>query len=62
MLLSWSPEIGVEIGEPTILALSGEPSMILFKGSFEEHRELLSTAKFTALCGSDNAPVCPHAR
>jgi hypothetical protein len=43
MLLSWSPEVGVEIGEPTILALSGEPSMLLFSGSFEEHRELFRT-------------------
>jgi hypothetical protein len=37
------PEVGVEIKEPTILALSGEPSMLLFKGSFEEHRELFRT-------------------
>jgi hypothetical protein len=43
MILSWSPEVGVEIGEPTVLVLSGEPSMILFKGRFEEHRELFST-------------------
>jgi hypothetical protein len=43
MLLSWSPEVGVEIGEPTVLALSGEPSMLLFNGRFEEHRELFST-------------------
>lgn len=42
MLLSFSPEVGVEVGEPTILALSGEPSMILFKGHFNAHRELFS--------------------
>jgi hypothetical protein len=42
MILSWSPEVGVEIGEPTILALSGEPSMLLFEGSFEEHRKFFS--------------------
>jgi hypothetical protein len=39
MLLSFSPEVGVEIGEPTVLALSAEPSMLLFKGSFEDHRK-----------------------
>jgi len=39
MLLSFSPEVGVEIGEPTVLALSGEPSMIVFKGSFDQHRD-----------------------
>jgi hypothetical protein len=39
MLLSFCPEVGVEIGEPTVLALSGEPSMLLFKGKFEEHRD-----------------------
>src|SRR5262249_40135424 len=32
MLLSYSPEVGVEIGGPTVLAFSGEPSMLLFKG------------------------------
>jgi hypothetical protein len=39
----FSPEVGVEIGEPTILALSGEPSLLLFKGNFEDHRELFRT-------------------
>ena len=39
MLLSFSPEVGVEIGEPTVLALSGEPSMVRFKGSFAEQRD-----------------------
>jgi hypothetical protein len=42
MPLSWSPEVGVEIGEPTILVLSGEPTMLLFKGRFEEHRKFFS--------------------
>jgi hypothetical protein len=39
MLLSFSPEVGVEIGEPTVLALSGEPSLLLFRGKFEDHRD-----------------------
>ena len=41
-LFSFSPEVGVEIGEPTVLALSGEPSMLLFKGSFIEQRDFFS--------------------
>lgn len=36
----FSPEVGVQIGAPTILALSGEPSLLLCKGDFEDHREL----------------------
>jgi len=38
-LFSFSPEIGVEIGEPTVLALTGEPSMLLFKGTYAEQRD-----------------------
>jgi hypothetical protein len=40
-LLTFSPEVGVEIGEPTVLALSGEPSMLRFNGSFEDHRDTI---------------------
>lgn len=40
-LLTFSPEVGVEIGEPTALALSGEPSLLLFKGMFEDHRDTI---------------------
>src|SRR6516225_12254693 len=35
MLLSLSPEVGVEIGEPTVIALSGEPSMAAAKRKIE---------------------------
>jgi hypothetical protein len=38
-LLTFSPEVGVEIGEPTVLALAGEPSMPRFKGTFDEQRD-----------------------
>ena len=40
-LLTFSPEVGVEIGEPTVLALSGEPSLLLFKGTFDHHRDTI---------------------
>jgi hypothetical protein len=42
VLWSFSPEVGVRIGEPTVLALSGEPSMLLFSDSFEAHRKFFS--------------------
>jgi hypothetical protein len=43
VLWSFCPEVGFQIGEPTILALSGEPSLLLFKGDFEGHHEFFRT-------------------
>jgi hypothetical protein len=40
-LLTFSPQVGVEIGEPTVLALSGEPSMLRFSGTFEDHGDTI---------------------
>ena len=43
-LLTFTPEVGVEIGNSTVLALSGEPSMLLFKGEFPEQRDAIFNA------------------
>jgi len=34
MLASFTPDVGVEIGKPTVLVQSGKSSMLLFKGDF----------------------------
>jgi hypothetical protein len=40
-LLTFTPEVGVEIGNSTVLALSGEPPMLLFRGTFAGQRDAI---------------------
>lgn len=41
-VLTFTPEVGVELGQSEVLALSGEPTMLHFKGTFDEHRDIFS--------------------
>ena len=40
-MLTFSPEVGVELGQSKVLALSGEPMMLHFTGTFAEHRDTI---------------------
>jgi len=40
--LTFTPEVGVEIGEPAVLALSGEPMMLCFEGTCEEQPDIFN--------------------
>src|SRR6476469_5911786 len=39
-MLTFTPEVGVELGQSKVLAQSGEPALLYFKGTFEEQRDI----------------------